>query len=130
MSPLSKQSPSASRANPDEGQGVLKIYAGKKGLMHSSRDIPHPLALALPMIHRSRSMLPDSKHKGIVHCQARALRLHDVQVVSLGVVLPGDEGQGVLKIYAGKKGLMHSSRDIPHPLALYCSLPGASIAAA
>ncbi|CAG8886164.1 unnamed protein product [Penicillium nalgiovense] len=35
----------------DEGQGVLKIYAGKKGLMHSSRDIPHPLALALPMIH-------------------------------------------------------------------------------
>ncbi|KAJ5562997.1 Variant SH3 [Penicillium sp. DV-2018c] len=35
----------------DEGQGVLKIYAGKKGLMHSSRDIPHPLALALPMLH-------------------------------------------------------------------------------
>ncbi|KAJ5573784.1 uncharacterized protein N7459_008211 [Penicillium hispanicum] len=35
----------------DEGQGVLKVYAGKKGLMHSSRDIPHPLALALPMIH-------------------------------------------------------------------------------
>lgn len=35
----------------DEGQGVLKIYAGKKGLMHSSKDIPHPLAVALPMIH-------------------------------------------------------------------------------
>ncbi|CAI7583140.1 unnamed protein product [Penicillium crustosum] len=35
----------------DEGQGVLKIYAGKKGLMHSSRDIPHPLALALPILH-------------------------------------------------------------------------------
>ncbi|CAG7923175.1 unnamed protein product [Penicillium olsonii] len=35
----------------DEGQGVLKIYAGKKGLMHTSRDIPHPLALALPMLH-------------------------------------------------------------------------------
>lgn len=35
----------------DEGQGVLKVYAGKKGLMHSSRDIPHPLALALPIIH-------------------------------------------------------------------------------
>ncbi|KKA19620.1 SH3 domain protein (Cyk3) [Rasamsonia emersonii CBS 393.64] len=35
----------------DEGQGVLKIYAGKKGLMHSSKDIPHPLALALPIIH-------------------------------------------------------------------------------
>ncbi|CAI7652157.1 unnamed protein product [Penicillium glandicola] len=35
----------------DEGQGVLKIYAGKKGLMHTSRDIPHPLALALPILH-------------------------------------------------------------------------------
>ncbi|KAJ9303896.1 hypothetical protein DTO217A2_6596 [Paecilomyces variotii] len=35
----------------DEGHGVLKIYAGKKGLMHSTRDIPHPLALSLPIIH-------------------------------------------------------------------------------
>ncbi|PWY79633.1 SH3 domain protein [Aspergillus heteromorphus CBS 117.55] len=35
----------------NEGQGVVKVYAGKKGLMHSSRDIPHPLALALPIIH-------------------------------------------------------------------------------
>ncbi|KAE8364151.1 hypothetical protein BDV27DRAFT_128908 [Aspergillus caelatus] len=35
----------------DEGQGTLKVYAGKKGLMHSSRDIPHPLALTLPIIH-------------------------------------------------------------------------------
>jgi transglutaminase/protease-like cytokinesis protein 3 len=35
----------------DEGQGTVKIYAGKKGLMHSSKDIPHPLALALPIIH-------------------------------------------------------------------------------
>ncbi|OKL64419.1 hypothetical protein UA08_00424 [Talaromyces atroroseus] len=35
----------------DEGQGVLKIYAGKKGLMHSNRDIPHPLAVTLPILH-------------------------------------------------------------------------------
>ncbi|KAL4870266.1 hypothetical protein BDV12DRAFT_166483 [Aspergillus spectabilis] len=35
----------------DEGQGMVKIYAGQKGLMHSSRDIPHPLAIALPIIH-------------------------------------------------------------------------------
>lgn len=35
----------------DEGQGTVKVYAGRKGLMHSSRDIPHPLALALPIIH-------------------------------------------------------------------------------
>lgn len=35
----------------DEGQGTVRVYAGRKGLMHSSRDIPHPLALALPIIH-------------------------------------------------------------------------------
>ncbi len=35
----------------DEGTGILKIYAGKRGLMHSIKDIPHPLAFALPIIH-------------------------------------------------------------------------------
>ncbi|KAL8711432.1 MAG: hypothetical protein Q9220_004090 [cf. Caloplaca sp. 1 TL-2023] len=35
----------------DEGQGALKIYAGKRGLMHSIKDNPHPLAFAIPIIH-------------------------------------------------------------------------------
>ncbi|KAL8959470.1 MAG: hypothetical protein Q9183_005629 [Haloplaca sp. 2 TL-2023] len=35
----------------DEGQGVLKVYAGKRGLMHSIKDNPHPLAFALPIMH-------------------------------------------------------------------------------
>lgn len=35
----------------DEGTGVLKVYAGKRGLMHSIKDIPHPLAFALPIVH-------------------------------------------------------------------------------
>ncbi|OTB07804.1 hypothetical protein M426DRAFT_19740 [Hypoxylon sp. CI-4A] len=35
----------------DEGSGMLKVYAGKRGLMHSIKDIPHPLAFALPIIH-------------------------------------------------------------------------------
>ncbi|RYO84642.1 hypothetical protein DL762_005544 [Monosporascus cannonballus] len=35
----------------DEGNGTLKVYAGKRGLMHSIKDIPHPLAFALPIIH-------------------------------------------------------------------------------
>ncbi len=39
----------------DEGAGVLKIYAGKKGLMLSSRDIVHPLALALPLYHSGKN---------------------------------------------------------------------------
>lgn len=30
---------------------VLKVYAGKKGLMHSIKDNPHPLAFCLPMAH-------------------------------------------------------------------------------
>ncbi|KAK1144352.1 hypothetical protein N8T08_005504 [Aspergillus melleus] len=47
--------------------------------------------------------------------------IHGHKRVTVKAVLPGDEGQGILKVYAGKKGLMHSNRDIPHPLAL--SLP-------
>ncbi|MCJ1475767.1 cytokinesis protein 3 [Lambiella insularis] len=35
----------------DEGQGVLKVYAGNRGLMHSIRDNPHPIAFALPIHH-------------------------------------------------------------------------------
>jgi hypothetical protein len=39
----------------DEGMGVLKVYAGKKGLMHSSKDIPHPLAMVLPLYHHGEN---------------------------------------------------------------------------
>ncbi|KAI7721424.1 hypothetical protein KC353_g1363 [Hortaea werneckii] len=39
----------------DEGQGTLKIYAGKRGLMHSIKDNPHPLALALPLSHTGQN---------------------------------------------------------------------------
>lgn len=35
----------------DEGHGTLKVYAGKRGLMHSIKDIPHPMAFAIPIIH-------------------------------------------------------------------------------
>ncbi|KAL7273725.1 hypothetical protein RUND412_003406 [Rhizina undulata] len=35
----------------EEGMGVLKVYAGKRGLMHSVKDNPHALAFALPIIH-------------------------------------------------------------------------------
>jgi transglutaminase/protease-like cytokinesis protein 3 len=39
----------------DEGYGVLKIYAGKRGLMHSIKDNPHSLALALPLSHTGQN---------------------------------------------------------------------------
>ena len=35
----------------DEGHGTLKVYAGKRGLMHSIKDNPHPLAFTLPILH-------------------------------------------------------------------------------
>ena len=35
----------------DEGQGILKVYAGKRGLMHSIKDIPHPMSFSLPVVH-------------------------------------------------------------------------------
>ncbi|KAL8929475.1 MAG: hypothetical protein Q9208_001144 [Pyrenodesmia sp. 3 TL-2023] len=35
----------------DEGQGTLKVYAGKRGLMHSIKDNPYPLAFAIPIVH-------------------------------------------------------------------------------
>lgn len=35
----------------DEGHGTLKIYAGNRGLMHSIKDIPHPLAFSVPLVH-------------------------------------------------------------------------------
>jgi len=38
---------SASASN----QAVLKIYAGRRGLMHGINSNPHPLALALPLSH-------------------------------------------------------------------------------
>ena len=35
----------------DSGNGTLKVYAGKQGLMHSIKDNPHHLAFSLPMVH-------------------------------------------------------------------------------
>ena len=35
----------------DSGHGTLKVYAGKRGLMHSIKDNPHPLAFSLPIVH-------------------------------------------------------------------------------
>ena len=35
----------------DSGHGTLKVYAGKRGLMHSIKGNPYPLAFALPIVH-------------------------------------------------------------------------------
>ncbi|CAF9922644.1 cytokinesis protein 3 [Imshaugia aleurites] len=35
----------------DVGHGTLKVYTGQRGLMHSIKDNPHPLAFSLPIVH-------------------------------------------------------------------------------
>ncbi|KAG9250857.1 cytokinesis protein Cyk3 [Emericellopsis atlantica] len=61
----------------DEGQGTLKIYAGKRGLMHSIKDIPHPLAFSLPIIHTGENPPYDFVTR---HPTPHAQR-HDIYVV-------------------------------------------------
>lgn len=61
----------------DEGQGTLKVYAGKRGLMHSIKDIPHPLAFSLPIIHSGENPPYDFVTR---HPTPHAQR-HDIYVV-------------------------------------------------
>ncbi|KAL2760801.1 hypothetical protein ACRALDRAFT_2130999 [Sodiomyces alcalophilus JCM 7366] len=90
----------------DEGQGVLKLYAGKRGLMHSIRDIPHPMALALPIIHTgdnppydfvTRHPTPHAQRHDIyvVQPQCQRLALNNTFVFAIRQhpsSLPGGEG--------------------------------------
>lgn len=61
----------------DEGTGTLKVYAGKRGLMHSIKDIPHPLAFALPIIHTGENPAYEFVTR---HLTPHAQR-HDIYVV-------------------------------------------------
>ncbi|KAL5615543.1 hypothetical protein BROUX41_005587 [Berkeleyomyces rouxiae] len=61
----------------DEGFGVLKVYAGKRGLMHTIRDIPHPLAFAIPIVHSGENPPYDFVTR---HPTPHAQR-HDIYVV-------------------------------------------------
>ncbi|KAK4501975.1 hypothetical protein PRZ48_007785 [Zasmidium cellare] len=68
----------------DEGRGVLKIYAGKRGLMHSIKDNPHSMALALPLSHtgqnppydfHTRHPTPHAQRHDLYVAQPQCLRL-------------------------------------------------------
>ncbi|KAK0754563.1 hypothetical protein B0T18DRAFT_454601 [Schizothecium vesticola] len=61
----------------DEGTGTLKVYAGKRGLMHSIKDIPHPLAFALPIIHSGENPVYEFVTR---HPTPHAQR-HDIYIV-------------------------------------------------
>ncbi|KAK4184300.1 hypothetical protein QBC35DRAFT_59964 [Podospora australis] len=61
----------------DEGSGVLKVYAGKRGLMHSIKDIPHPLAFALPVIHTGEN----PPYEFVLRHPTPHAQRHDIYVV-------------------------------------------------
>ncbi|KUI62602.1 cytokinesis protein 3 [Cytospora mali] len=61
----------------DEGHGTLKIYAGKRGLMHSIKDIPHPLAFAIPIIHTGEN----PAYEFVLRHPTPHAQRHDIYVV-------------------------------------------------
>ena len=60
-------------------QAVLRVFAGRRGLMHSIHSNPHSLALALPLIHDGGTNPPYDFF--VRHPTPHALR-HEVYVVS------------------------------------------------
>ncbi|POS76252.1 variant SH3 domain-containing protein [Diaporthe helianthi] len=61
----------------DEGHGTLKIYAGKRGLMHSIKDIPHPMAFAIPIIHTGEN----PAYEFVLRHPTPHAQRHDIYVV-------------------------------------------------
>ncbi|KAI5300292.1 cytokinesis protein 3, partial [Ascosphaera atra] len=70
----------------DAMQGVLKVYAGKRGLMHSNKDIPYPLAFALPIVHGGENLSYDFvlRHP-TPHAQSRDLYIVQPQCSKLAI---------------------------------------------
>ncbi|KAK5116245.1 hypothetical protein LTR62_008572 [Meristemomyces frigidus] len=70
----------------DEGHAVLKIYAGKRGLMHSAKENPHALALALPLSHSGQNPAYEfhTRHP-TPHAQRQDLYIVQPQCARLGL---------------------------------------------
>ncbi|OLL24982.1 cytokinesis protein 3 [Neolecta irregularis DAH-3] len=49
---------------------------------------------------------------------SQAMWVNNLKIFRVKGILPGDQARGVLNVYAGKKGLMHSIKDNPHSIAL------------
>ncbi|KAL7913813.1 cohesin loading factor domain-containing protein [Trichoderma velutinum] len=68
----------------DEGQGMLKVYAGKRGLMQSIKDIPHPLAFTLPIIHTGENPPYEFRHDlYVVQPQCQQLAVNNTFVFAI-----------------------------------------------
>lgn len=61
----------------DEGHGTLKFYAGKRGLMQSIKDIPHPMAFAIPIIHTGEN----PAYEFVLRHPTPQAQRHDIYVV-------------------------------------------------
>ncbi|OAA61705.1 Src-domain containing protein [Niveomyces insectorum RCEF 264] len=61
----------------DEGTGILRVYAGRRGLMHSIKDIPHPLAFALPIVHTGEN----PPYEFVMRHPTPHAQRHDIYVV-------------------------------------------------
>ncbi|KAL7936711.1 cohesin loading factor domain-containing protein [Trichoderma chlorosporum] len=64
--------------------GMLKVYAGKRGLMQSIKDIPHPLAFTLPIIHAGENPPYEFRHDiYVVQPQCQQLALNNTFVFAI-----------------------------------------------
>ena len=61
----------------DEGHGTLKVYTGKKGLMHSIKDNPHPLSFSIPIVHSG----PNPPYQFFLRHPTPHAQRHDLYVV-------------------------------------------------
>ena len=102
------------------------LYLDGLEMLHLSIAVPTDIELVAEVKARSyaRDMDGDLFESG-EQVTKRALAQpgwkDGVKRYTIKAVLPGDEGHGALCIYAGKRGLMHSIKDNPYPLA--ASLP-------
>jgi len=99
------------------------LYLDGLELMHIHVAVPPDIELFAEVEARSyaRDLDGDLFESGD-HIKKRALAQADwhngSKIYTIKALLPGDEGFGMLKIYAGRRGLMHSIKDNPYPLAL------------
>ena len=61
----------------DEGHGILRVYTGKRGLMHSIKDNPHPLSFSIPIIHTG----PNPPYQFFLRHPTPHAQRHDLYVV-------------------------------------------------
>ncbi|MCJ1394119.1 cytokinesis protein 3 [Xylographa bjoerkii] len=92
----------------DEGHGVLKVYAGNRGLMHSIRDNPHALALALPILHTG----VNPPYEFLTRHPTPHAQRHDLYVA-----------QPQCKILAVNNTFVFAVRQ--HPSSMFCTSPSA-----